>query len=101
MLVRVTEASGLKIARQEAQQHNNEVKGGALPAAKPFISQYSAERSGSSFVFTLRDDRYIVLATLVKFKPQLLARCQTLLPDVLLRSEIEFSEREREKKNRI
>lgn len=37
----------------------------------------------------------LVRASLVKFKPQLLARCQTLLPDVLLRSEIEFSERKK------
>lgn len=37
----------------------------------------------------------IVLTTLVKFKPRLLARCQTLLPDVLLRSKIEFSEKKK------
>lgn len=37
-----------------------------------------------------------MLTTLVKFKPRLLARCQTLLPDVLMRAKIEFSEKKKQ-----
>lgn len=92
LLVRVTEASGLKIACHQAQQTNNTasmLKGATPPAAKWFISQYSAEWS-TSLLF----EQNVVLASLVenhsctflKFTLRRWRTARMLLPSFLLQS---------------